>query len=133
MGQQAAQHAGEIQERLPGWRDIRTQETDSLINQALAVLPNDIAETRAGAVSQVKEYIQSMQNAVSDGRFSLDELNTISQLGANAAASLSHFGGGDLAGLSDAVNGLTRNFAGGQLPDINLGLGSLQNSLPSIR
>ena len=133
LGQQAAQHAGEIQDRLPGWRDVRAQETDTLVNQALSVLPNEIAETRAGAISQVKDYIQSMQSAVSDGRFSLDELNTISQLGANAAASLSHFGGGDLAGLSDAINGLTRNFAGGQLPDINRGLGSLQNSLPSVR
>ena len=58
---------------------------------------------------------------------------SISQLGANAAASLSHFGGGDLAGLPEAVNGLTRNFASGQLPELNRGLGSLQNSLPSFR
>jgi hypothetical protein len=133
LGQQAAQHAGEIQDRLPGWREIRMQETDSLVNQALSVLPNNVAETRAGAISQVKEYVQSLQSAVSDGRFSLDELNVISQLGANAAASLSHFGGGDFAGLPEAVNGLTRNFASGQLPELNRGLGSLQNSLPSIR
>jgi len=133
MSQQAAQHAGEIQENLPGWREVRAQETDNLVNQALSAVPNDIAETRAGAIAQVKDYVQSVQSAVSDGRFSLDELNALSQLGANAAASLSHVGGGDLAGLSDAVNGLTRNFASGQLPDLNRGLGSLQNSLPSIR
>ena len=29
LGQQAAQHAGEIQDNLPGWRDIRAQETDT--------------------------------------------------------------------------------------------------------
>ncbi len=104
-----------------------------LVEQALAVLPNDVAETRAGAIAQVKDYVQSVQSAISDGRFSLDELNAISQLGANAAASLSHVGGGDLAGLSDEVNGLTHNFASGQLPDLNRGLDSLQNSLPSIR
>ena len=133
MSQQAAQHAGELQNRLSGWRDIRANETATLVEQALSVLPNDVAETRAGAIAQVKDYVQNLQTAISDGRFSLDELNALSQLGANAAASLSHIGGGDLAGLSDAVNGLTRNFASGQLPDLNRGLGSLQNSLPSIR
>ena len=133
LGQQAAQNADEIQQRLPGWKEARAQETDRLAEQALSVAPTEIAETRAGAISQAREYVQSVQLAIQDGRFSADELANISQLGANAAASLSRFSNGDLSGLSDAVNGLTRNFARGQMPDINRGLGSLQNSLPSIR
>lgn len=133
LSQQAAQNASAVQERLPGWKETRVQETDRLAEQALAVAPNEIAETRAGALTQAREYIQTVQSAASDGRFSSDELAAISQLGANAAASLSRFGGGDLAGLPDAINGLTRSFARGQMPEVNRGLGSLQNSLPSIR
>ncbi|MDK2982048.1 MAG: hypothetical protein PWQ55_2395 [Chloroflexota bacterium] len=133
MGQPAAQYASELQNRLPDWRDVRANETGTLVEQALSVAPTDVAGTRAGAIAQLKDYVQSMQTAIGDGRLSLDELHSLSQLGANAAASLSQFNGGDLAGLSDAVTGLTRNFASGQLPELNRGLGSLQNSLPSIR
>lgn len=130
---QISTNAGHIRDRLPEWNDTRGQEFDRLAGEALDVLPNDIADTRVGALAQAKEYIQSVQSAISDGRFSLEELTSISQLGANAAASLSNLGGGDLAGLPDMINGLTGSFARGGMPDVNVGLGSLQNSLPSIR
>jgi uncharacterized phage infection (PIP) family protein YhgE len=130
---QISANAGSIKERLPDWKETRKQEFGQLLDQALNVVPNDIAQTRVGALTQARDYLQSVQSAVSDGRFSLAELTSISQLGANAAASLSNLGAGDLTGLPDMINGLTGSFARGGLPEVNLGLGLLQNSLPSIR
>ena len=133
LGQQIADNAGEVMDHLPDWKGLREQEFDQLLSNALQVSPDNIADTRLGALNQAKEYIQAVRDGISDGRFSLDELIAISQLGANAAASLSGIGAGDLAGIPDKINGLTGSFARGQLPEINLGLDSLQNSLPSIR
>ncbi len=133
LGQQVADNAGVVKEHLPEWKGLREQEFGSLFSDAMDVLPDNIADTRIGALNQAKEYIQAVKDGISDGRFSLDELSIISQLGANAAASLSQIGGGDLAGLPDMINGLTSSFARGQLPDVNLGIGSLQNSIPSFR
>lgn len=133
LGQQIADNAGMVKEHLPDWKGLRDQEFGQLLDDALDVLPNDIADTRLGALNQAKEYMQAVKDGISDGRFSLDELSAISQLGANAAASLSGIGAGDLVGIPDMINGLTGSFARGQLPEVNMGLGSLQNSLPSIR
>ena len=133
LGRQMAANAQTVREHLPGWKSVREGEFQGLVENALDVLPNDIAETRVGALAQAKEYLQAVQAGIADGRFSLDELTSISQLGANAAASFSNLGGGDLAGLPDMINGLTGNFAHGQLPQVNVNLGSLQNSLPSVR
>jgi len=132
LGEQISANAGIVRDHLPGWKSTRDQEISQLVDRALDVEPNDIADTRAGALAQARDYIQSMQSALGDGRFSLEELTAISQLGANASASFGRLGG-DLGGLPDMINGLTSSFARGQLPEINLGLGSLQNSLPSIR
>lgn len=133
LGDQISANAGTIKERLPNWKETREQEFGQLLDQALNVIPTDVAGTRVGALTQARDYLQEVQSAISDGRFSLAELTSISQLGANAAASLSNLGAGDLAGLPDMINGLTGSFARGGLPEVNLGLGSLQNSLPSIR
>jgi len=132
LSQQVEDKAGTLAEHLPAWQETRGREFEQLAGGALQVNPSEIAETRAGALAQARDYLQAVQSAAGDGRFSLEELQSVSQLGANAAASFGRLGG-DLAGLPDMINGLTNSFARGQLPQVNLGVGSLQNSLPSIR
>ncbi len=132
LSQQVEDKAGTLAEHLPAWQETRGREFEQLAGGALQVSPSEIAETRAGALAQARDYLQAVQSAAGDGRFSLEELQSVSQLGANAAASFGRLGG-DLAGLPDMINGLTNSFARGQLPQVNLGVGSLQNSLPSIR
>lgn len=125
-------HIDTISTLLPGWKQSRNDEFDLVVEQALSTIPDTAVETRRGAISLVKEYIDSINSAIGDGRFSMDELQTLSQLGANAAAGLGQFGG-EFSGASDMINGLTMNFARGQLPQINAGIGSLQGAIPSIR
>jgi hypothetical protein len=125
-------HIDTISTLLPGWKQSRKDEFDLVVEQALSTIPDTSVETRRGAISLVKEYIDSINSAIGDGRFSLDELQTLSQLGANAAAGLGQFGR-EFSGVSDMINGLTTSFARGQLPQINAGIGSLQGAIPSIR
>jgi hypothetical protein len=125
-------HIDNISTQLPEWMQSRMDEFDLIVEQALSTIPDTVAETRRGALSLAKEYIDSIKSAIGDGRFSLDELQTLSQIGANAEASLGQFGG-EFTGISDMINGLTSSFARGQLPQINAGIGSLQGAIPSIR
>jgi len=121
-----------ISDALPQWLQARDQELALLVQDVLAVMPNDVAGTRREALTQVKDYIASLSGAIADGVFSLSELESLSQLGANAAASAGQFRG-DFTGISEMINGLTSSFARGQLPQINAGIGNLQGALPSIR
>ncbi len=121
-----------ISEQLPAWMNAREAEFGSLVQDALNVLPDNIAGTRREALAQVKDYLAGISDAIADGAFSISELEALSQLGANAAASAGQFSH-DFTGISDMINGLTGSFARGQLPEINAGIGSLQGSLPSIR
>jgi len=125
-------HIDNISTLSPGWKQSRKDEFDLVVEQALSTIPDAAVETRRGALSLVKEYIDNINLAIGDGRFSLDELQTLSQLGANAAAGLGQFGR-EFSGVSDMINGLTMCFARGQLPQINAGIGSLQGAIPSIR
>ncbi len=121
-----------ISDALPQWLQTRDQELALLVQDMLAVMPDDIAGTRREALTQVKDYIAGLSGAIADGVFSISELESLSQLGANAAASAGQFRG-DFAGISEMINGLTSSFARGQLPQINAGIGNLQGALPSIR
>lgn len=125
-------HIDNISIQLPEWKQSRKDEFDLIVEQALSTIPDTVADTRRGALSLAKEYIDGIKSAIGDGRFSLDELQALSQLGANAAASLDQFGK-EFASIPDMINGLTSSFAMGQLPQINAGIGSLQGAIPSIR
>jgi len=125
-------HINNISTQLHGWKQSRKDEFDLIVGQALSTIPDTVADTRRGALSLAKEYSDSTKSAISDGRYSLDELQALSQLGANAAASLGQFGR-EFAGITDMINGLTSSLAMGQLPQINAGIGSLQNAITSIR
>ena len=121
-----------VSEKLPPWIAARQTEFNVLVQDALAVTPDNIAGTRREALAQVKDYIAGISGATADGVFSFSELETLSQMGANAAASAGQYSR-DFAGISDMINGLTGSFARGQLPQINAGIGTLQGALPSIR
>lgn len=118
--------------QLPVWAQSRKDEFDRIADNALSTLPNVITDTKLGAVQIAREYLDEIKLAVGDGKFSMLELQSLSQLGANAAASLGQFGG-EFAALPNMINGITGSFARGQLPQINAGIGSLQGAIPTIR
>lgn len=133
LAEDAREQAAVVRGQLPAWKQKREDEFGRLTTSALDVVPEQIADTRRGAITQARDYLDALQLAVGDGRFSLEELQRLSQLGANAAASLRQFSNGDLARLPDMIDGLTGNFARGQLPEIRNGLGNLRDAIPSIR
>lgn len=125
-------YTSDISSNLPVWDQSRTDEFDRIADDALSTIPDAIADTKRGAVQIAREYLGEVKLAVGDGKFSMLELQSLSQLGANAAASLGQFGG-EFAAIPNIINGMTDSFARGQLPQINVEIGSLQRAIPTIR
>ena len=114
------------------WSQGLKTEMQQRIDQALAVQPQQVAESRNAAVQSALEYIDSVRAALADMKISQAELANITQLGANAAASLTAQGGPQLAKLANSVNDITAQIAGGQISAALTGLASFQASLPAI-
>ena len=129
---QSGEKAKGLTEKFSGWMETRQGEFDGLAERARSYTVDNVSATRVGALAQARDYLEAVRQAVGDGRFSLEELENIGQLGANAAASLDSLGG-DLSGLPGMIDGITRSFSLGQLPQVNSGLGSLQSALPSLK
>jgi hypothetical protein len=121
-----------ISSQLPDWVQSRKDEINTIAGNALSILPDEVADTKRGAVLIANQYLKEIKLAIGDGKFSILELQSLSQLGANAAASLGQFGG-EFADFSNMINGITDNFARGQMPQINAGIGSWQSMIPTIR
>jgi hypothetical protein len=92
--------------------------------------PTQLAGDRQGAFNQAADYINSIKSALGDGKFSKGELDSILQMGVNASASLRNKGGIGADQFAGMIDGLNRNVARGEMPQIKSGLGSLEMSLP---
>jgi hypothetical protein len=121
-----------ISSQLPDWVLTRKDEINTIAGNALSISPDEVADTKRGAVLIANQYLNEIKLAIGDGKFSILELQSLSQLGANASASLGQFGG-EFADFSNLINGITDSFARGQLPQINAGIGSWQSMIPTIR
>ena len=92
-------------------------------------VPGNIRETLQAGF----QYADFVYSALGDNQITLDELNTIAQLGANAASGFSQFGGDNQSQLADLISGaegITANLAQGQnmqawdsVEQLELGLG----------
>lgn len=105
---------------------LSQRETDALQRK-----PTQIETDKIGALTQVHDFLDTFKTAFADGKFSPAELNKISQLGANARASLLKTGDPQLAKLSGGIEGLTRNAARGELGGARKGVGSFEKSVPA--
>ncbi len=123
--------AGEAQSKAQGWSDQVKSSLQDRQNQALSLAPTDIAATRDDAIKQVYAYLDTVKQAMGDRKISSGELTQISQLGANAKASLQARGGPALQNLGGGIDGLTTQLARGEWPQARGGLDSFEHSLPS--
>lgn len=76
-------------------------------------VPANIRETLQAGF----QYADFVYSALGDNQITLEELNQIAQLGANASSGFSQFGGGDQSQLADLISGadgITANLAQGQ-------------------
>jgi hypothetical protein len=110
-------------EKVQGELQRRTDVLDSL-------QPAQLAGNRQGALNQAAEYINSLKSALGDGKFSKGEMDSILQMGVNASASLRNNGGIGADQFAGMIDGINRNVARGEMPQIKSGLGNLEMSLP---
>ncbi|MBU1661994.1 MAG: hypothetical protein KKD28_11055 [Chloroflexi bacterium] len=93
------------------------------------ITPSEIPGDRKEAILSAFDYIDAVRAALLDNQFSLSELSSIAQLGANAMAGLEAHGGPKLQGLSGNIGAITSQLAHGQMPHAANGLGALEGAL----
>lgn len=121
----------EIQTAASGWKDKVSAELENRANLAAGLQADQIATDKAGTLQQLSQYMGQMKASLADGKLSLDELNSVVKLGANASASLRQFGDAGTS-LADKITGLNRNLARGELPQVTAGLADLDKNFASL-
>jgi hypothetical protein len=114
------------------WNETLKTETQQRIDQALAVQPQQIADSRKAAIQSALDYVASVRTALEDMRITQAELADIAQVGANAVASLTAQGGPQLAKLVGSINDITTLIAAGQLSSALASLEAFQAALPAM-
>jgi len=90
-----------------------------------------VAYNRVEAFIQAHDYVQAFQNAFDDGIFTPEELSKISQIAANAEASLFNTGDPQLFGYARAIDRLTRIIVRGDWAYAGNEIELLRLSLPA--
>lgn len=129
--QKASQQAAEAKAQAQGWAEKVKTELDARTAKALSMAPDQIPGDRQAAVQSLFTYVDTLKSAMTDGKFSALEMDSIARAGANAKVGLQQHGGSQLQGLSGMIDGLTTNVARGQLPQLQAGLGGFEASLPA--
>lgn len=119
-----------VREKSDGWFEKVQGELQRRTDLLGSLQPTQMAGDRQGAFNQAADYINSLKSALGDGKFSKGELDSILQMGVNASASLRNKGGIGADQFAGMIDGINRNVARGEMPQIRSGLGSLEMSLP---
>jgi hypothetical protein len=127
--QNATSHLQEAQAQSQTWISALQEERDGLVQNVLSVKPDNVPTDKLSALQSAFSYVDVVKNAFGDNKITLDELTSIAQLGANAAAGLSEHGGSQLQGLSGKLNEITAQIAGGKMPQAKDGLRNFETSL----
>ncbi len=137
--QQANAHLAEAQTQAQTWATTLQSNRDNRAQNALSVQPDNIAGDLQGALANAFGFVDGIHLALGDNKITLDELNGIALLGANATASLNAQGGPKLKGFSEKINNITGQLARGQMPQAKASLGDFEAvlgnrpaNLPSI-
>ncbi len=130
---QAQTKAGELQTKAKGLQEqVKTslgKREDGLLNLSA----NNIADNQVGAIGQANDFLEAFKSALSDGKFSPEEMTNIAQLAANARASLNKTGDPKLQKLGGSIEGLTRQAARGDWGRARQGFGDFERSVPKRR
>jgi len=130
---QAQTKADELKNKVTGLQD-QVKSGLSKREEGMLNLPaKNIADTQIGAINQANDFLDGFKSALGDGKFSPEELANISQLAANAKASLDKTGDPKLQKLGGSIEGLTRNAARGEWGAARQGMGDFERSVPKRR
>ena len=131
--QQAMEQLQQVQGQAGDWHEGLLAELQGRAEGYLNMQPDEVAGTRREALLQARDYTDFVRDSLGDGRISVDEMNGIAQLGANASNSLNSLGGEELQGFSDRITNTTGQIARGELPQARDSLGGLDVDLPKRR
>lgn len=122
--------AGEIQAQAQTWYTSLQTELEARTQKYLGMQPQEIAADRTAALQSAFDYIDTVRLSLQDKKLSKEELANISQLGANAFASLQAQGGPQLEQFSGKISEIIGMLARGQVPTAQFSLGEFEKSLP---
>jgi len=125
--------ATELQDKVKSAQEQVKNGIGQRENDLLNLQPNNIAANQIGAINQAHDFLEAFKSALGDGKFSPQELSNISQLAANARASLNKTGDPKLQKLGGSIEGLTRNAARGEWGQAKKGVRDFEGSLPARR
>jgi uncharacterized phage infection (PIP) family protein YhgE len=129
--QDAANQAQQVKDKLGNWNTNVKGDIENRGDKFTTFQPDHIASDRRGTLQLAQDYFAEVRTVLQGGgKITLDQMNTIAQLGANAGASLKSLGGPEMLDLSSRIDGMTRQISRGELPQARQGLGDLERSIP---
>lgn len=123
----------ELEPRISAWQETVLTQIDRRETQYMNIQPQSgqVADNRVEAFTLAHDFVQAFQDALDDGIFTPEELAQISQIGANAEASLYNTGDRQIFGYAQAIIRLTRNAVRGEWSLASSGINDLRLSLPA--
>jgi len=135
--QAASANLPHTQEQVKNWQQHTDKGREDRANQIGSIQPNNVPTDLQSTIRDAFSFVDQINVAFGDGKFNMDELTQIAQLGANISAGFSKHGGIKMQGMSGKVNDITMNLARGQFPkahggaaDFEKGLGQRPANLP---
>jgi hypothetical protein len=139
--QQAQTHAQAVQAQAQDMMSVLQTDQQGRLDQISKVQPNNIPTDRLSALQSGFAFIDAGKGAMGDNKLSRDELMNLAQLGANAQAGFSKFGGRgasngpgaglDLSQFSNKFSEIMGQFARGQMPQARGNMDGFERSLGS--
>jgi hypothetical protein len=123
--------ANEAQTQVQDFQQKLQTELSDREKKYTGYTPQQVEDSRIGAFIQAHDFVDAYKNALSDGKFSPDELANIGQLSINAKASLYNTGDPQLIDFANRIDGLTRSAARGEWPQARSGISDFEVSLPA--
>ncbi|MBI5963268.1 MAG: hypothetical protein HY863_07325 [Chloroflexi bacterium] len=133
--QQAQVNAQELQAQAQDMLSVLQAEQQGRVDQLSQIQPNNIPTDKVAALQSAFDFVDFANTAMGDNKLSLDELTNLAQLGKNAQAGFTNFGGTgagpDLTQFSGKFDEITTQLARGQMPQARGSLGQFETSLGS--
>ncbi|MFZ5904801.1 MAG: hypothetical protein ACOYZ8_14740 [Chloroflexota bacterium] len=136
--QQAQSNAQALKDQAQDMMSVLQTDQQNRLSQLAQIQPDNIPTDRLSALQSGFAFIDAAKAALEDNKFSRDELMNLAQLGANAQAGFSTFGGRggsgpgadlDLGQFSGRFSEITTQFARGQMPQGRANLDGFERSL----
>ena len=138
--QQAQTNAQELQTQAQDMLSVLQAEQQGRVDQLSQIQPNNIPTDKIAALQSAFEFVDFAKNAMGDDKLSRDELTQLTQLGKNAQAGFTQFGGAggsgpgggagpDLSQFSGKFDEITTQFARGQMPQARGNINQFESSL----